>query len=484
MNYYSILGLPFDATQEEIRDAHLDAVRHYHPDINPDPAGQEEFLKIQQAYEVLSNPDSRKNYDRTLSQEDRKIPVELELTYSRSFLPRSKEPQLLYVLMSLRSVTTPTKEEMSIRHICLVIDCSTSMKGDRIQVVKANVLQFIGRLNPQDFVSIVTFSDRAKLLMPATNANSFRSFEKALQMLEIGGGTEIYQGLSLGFDELQNSFQTNVVKQLILLTDGHTYGDEEKCIQLAYQAAEEEIVISALGIGHEWNDQFLDQVTSLSGGNVIFVSSTKDLEKCLTQKNESSKKIFGKGVKFEFLTDADVKLRYAFRIYPEITPLPINSPISFGNLQYQGNFTVLFEFLVDNTVNLEKEFKLASGQIKLMQPDGELRNIFVTLKRPVFERGVVDFDPPPTAIFNVISHLTLYRMQELVQKELEDGKVDKAKRVLKNLVTGLLSSGNAELAHIAMQETRNITENFKFSRDGEKRIKYGTRALLLPSGRE
>lgn len=85
MNYYSILGLPFDATQEEIRDAHLDAVRHYHPDINPDPAGQEEFLKIQQAYEVLSNPDSRKNYDRTLSQEDRKIPVELELTYSRSF---------------------------------------------------------------------------------------------------------------------------------------------------------------------------------------------------------------------------------------------------------------------------------------------------------------------------------------------------------------------------------------------------------------
>ena len=125
----------------------------------------------------------------------------MELTYSRSFLPRSKEPQLLYVLMSLRSVTTPTKEEMSIRHICLVIDCSTSMKGDRIQVVKANVLQFIGRLNPQDFVSIVTFSDRAKLLMPATNANSFRSFEKALQMLEIGGGTEIYQGLSLGFDE-------------------------------------------------------------------------------------------------------------------------------------------------------------------------------------------------------------------------------------------------------------------------------------------
>ena len=75
-------------------------------------------------------------------------------------------------------------------------------------------------------------------------------------------------------------------------------------------------------------------------------------------------------------------------------------------------------------------------------------------------------------------------MQELFQKELEDGKVDKAKRVLKNLVTGLLSSGNAELAHIAMQETRNITENFKFSRDGEKRIKYGTRALLLPSGRE
>jgi curved DNA-binding protein CbpA len=64
---YKLLGLSRDASQEEIRKAHRKLVRKYHPDANPeDPRAEGRFKKIQQAYEVLSNSQNRREYDRQL----------------------------------------------------------------------------------------------------------------------------------------------------------------------------------------------------------------------------------------------------------------------------------------------------------------------------------------------------------------------------------------------------------------------------------
>jgi molecular chaperone DnaJ len=61
---YKLLGLPTGASQDDIRKAHRKLVREYHPDANPqDPQAEERFKEVQQAYEVLSNPRKRREYD-------------------------------------------------------------------------------------------------------------------------------------------------------------------------------------------------------------------------------------------------------------------------------------------------------------------------------------------------------------------------------------------------------------------------------------
>ena len=66
-NLYKRLGLPKEASQEEIRQAHRKLVRKYHPDINSeDPQAEERFKEVQQAYEVLSDPQKRREYDQRL----------------------------------------------------------------------------------------------------------------------------------------------------------------------------------------------------------------------------------------------------------------------------------------------------------------------------------------------------------------------------------------------------------------------------------
>ena len=63
-NLYSVLGLSRGASHDDIRGAYRKLVREHHPDTNPgDPLAEERFKEIQQAYEVLSNPEKRREYD-------------------------------------------------------------------------------------------------------------------------------------------------------------------------------------------------------------------------------------------------------------------------------------------------------------------------------------------------------------------------------------------------------------------------------------
>ncbi len=481
-NFYARLGIPFDATRDEVRNAYHDAARRLHPDANPTPGAVEQFLRIQEAYETLSEAQKRKDYDSSLPSIDTSLGLSMETVYSRREVILSPDPQLLYVMMEV--IPIPTNQEVTIPlNLCIVIDRSTSMQGERMDIVKTTAKNLVRQLRPVDYLSIVAYSDRAEVIVPATRiSNGTERIESQISLLQTGGGTEIFRGLEAGFEEITRFIRPNFVNHMILITDGHTYGDEAECLSLAQKAHEAGITISGLGIGHEWNDKFLDNLTSKTGGNSTYVADPRDIKRFIELKFKGLNQIFAENTTLSLRLSPAVEIHYAFRLSPEPAKLPMTMPLNLGNIQNDAGLTIVFELFVKK-VPAQSSMILMDGTLRYEIPSRVIPTIRtpISISRPVAKADIPQ-KPPPQKIVQAMSRLTLYRMQEQAKQDLEAGNIEQATRRLRFLATHLLAQGESSLATTVLGEAGRIERNSSLSDEGEKRIKYGTRALLLPPG--
>jgi Ca-activated chloride channel homolog len=479
-DYYELLGIDKDASVDVIKRAYHDRARKYHPDINPSDAANEMFLEVQEAFEVLSDPKRRAEYDEKLSKEDFGVPlVRYKVLCSKKELSRLKEDQLVYALLELECLKQIEEINEPQAHVCLVVDQSTSMKGKRIDMVKANISRLLKNLSGRDLISIIVFSDDAQILLPPTPITNVDLIDSKISMISPSGGTEIRKGLQAGIDLLWQGKSKGSACHLVLLTDGHTYGDEEQCYTLAKKAAKRGITISALGIGSEWNDHFLDKLTSITGGTSSFVNSKEDLKDHLEKIFDSLDIVYAKNLSMFMQNDPRFELKSLYRLEPSIIEFSnLDAQIVIGDLLFKKKSIFLMEFLVHPLINKDKNVELLSGPVKMELPveDGKKARVFPEFSLPVID-GKSE-DKPPIEIIRALSNLNFYIMQGRTREDVQIGKYVNATRRLNYLATRLISAGELQLAERVLTESDSIQRTHHFTLTGEKDLKYGTKKLL------
>lgn len=484
-SYYDILGVLKKASIEEIKRAYRDKARQYHPDVNPEKTSSDQFLEIKTAYEVLINQELRSEYDLKLedSEKDYSVPlVRYRFLPSRTIIPRLDEDQLIYALLEIECLKQFEEIRETQTHICLVIDQSTSMKGQRIDMVKANVNRLLRKLDDRDLLSIVTFSDFAQVILPPTHISNIDLIEAKINQINVSGATELKKGLQIGIDLLWQGRNDTFSKHLILLTDGHTYGDEAECLFLAKKAAEEGIVISALGIGNAWNDPFLEALTSKTGGSTLFVSSKEDLFRYLDNLFKTLDIVYARKMTLTHENSAKVELKTLFQVDPSIVQYSnLDLDVSLGDLYYGKKAVFLMEFLVHPLIKNDKDVELFIGKIQMELAREETKKARLFPKLVLSVNNDVKKEQPPDEIVRTISRLTMFFMQERSREDVKIGNYSKATRRLNFLGTKLIAEGELLLAKKVFSESEAIQRTHQFSVDGEKELKYGTKMLLASS---
>ncbi len=478
---YATLGVGRDATAADVEAAYASWEARGEAG---EAIATDMWERLRYAREVLSNPQRRSLYD-SLVAETTAAGLDVRLTLSAERLALMDTPQVLYTLLTI-AAGQPDKPPRPL-NVGLIIDRSTSMRGERLEKVLAAVGLLLDKLGADDALSLVSFSDRAEVVLPAAvlgaaaqharreTAAAWSDPRRSLRAIVASGGTEIFQGLSAGLEQVSALAGDDRISHLILLTDGHTYGDAADCLRLAERAAARGIGLTAFGLGADWNDSFLDALVAPSGGQSRFIETPADVLPHLESRLQGLGAVHARNVTLRGTWPGQLTLRGGFKLAPFPQPLPLDAdPVPLGDLEGRGPLVVLLEFLVA-PLPVAARFRLPL-EVRYRAPGGGEEAI-ARGAQLVALSGATD-QTPPAALIEAARRLNLYRMQEKAWEEAQSGKLDTAAARMRQLTARYLETGDLRLAKQAQLEAQRLSHLGTMSLEGRKVLKYGTRSLL------
>ncbi|MGH1349948.1 MAG: vWA domain-containing protein [Methyloligellaceae bacterium] len=190
------------------------------------------------------------------------------------------QKQKAYIRIHLEGEKPATTEDRPPVNITIVIDKSGSMGGAKMERAKDAAIMAVGRLSPEDIVSVVTYDTQVKVIVPATKVGDSDYISERIEKIRPGGSTALYAGTQTGIREVSKFLDKNKVNRVILISDGLANVGPSKpdvVAELGRKAAKDGIAITTIGLGLGYNEDLMAKLAFNSDGNHAFVKNADDL---------------------------------------------------------------------------------------------------------------------------------------------------------------------------------------------------------------
>ena len=199
-------------------------------------------------------------------------------------------------------------------NMAIAVDISGSMGGEPIEAVRSGLLAMAEKLNSKDRITLVTYSTDAQVVFVSDNeTDPDRSqLEGFISNLQVGGGTNIYEGLRLALTEVEASKSDTLQNRVILLSDGMAnegLTNEERIINLGASYAEQGVGITTIGVGKDFDIELMRRLSESGSGNFYFVEDLYSVEEIFVVEADTFLVPVAEDVNIEF----DVAKGYRFR---------------------------------------------------------------------------------------------------------------------------------------------------------------------------
>jgi len=411
--------------------------------------------------------------------------IQLTSVSNRTAAPVLDSPQLIYVLTELR----PGPGVVSVRlplNLTLLLDRSGSMAGPKLHNLKEAVKKIVDQLNPEDVISIVTFETRTQLIAPSQLVADKESLKKIIDAIDDGGGTNMAAALREGIKQVKQRIGPDRTSRLVLLTDGEATDKEEDSYLEAEKAGEIGLPIIGLGLGKDWNEDFLCGIADRSLGASGFREGYTDF----IQQPEDAANIFQDVFNSMQVVaqDATINIRMvqgleAIRVW-QVSPM----------IHEIGWRTIQGRSVVVNAGEMDQSG--ASFLVEMMlppRPEGEVRIAQTDVSYSIPTQGmvrdavdlIVKFSNDPDEynilddrVMDIVDRVQAFKLQTQALSDAEQGQVSQATQKLRQAVTLLLSQGEAVLAEQMQQEVQQLEESGEISSKGKKTIKLTSRKTV------
>lgn len=222
----------------------------------------------------------------------------------------------LFVHLGMNSNIRADEFRRSRLQLAVVVDKSGSMQGSNMEAVKQALRSLVRRLTPEDELALVEFNNHARLLLPPARLTDTAAIMAAIDAMEADGGTNIEAGLSMGFELLAGLEQRpGVSRRLMLFTDampndGRT--DSASFRQLTGRYANQNIGLTAFGVGIQFGQELVYHISQLRGGNSFYLESPEKIARVFDQEFDYLVTPLVYDLKVRIATPAGLKLKAVY----------------------------------------------------------------------------------------------------------------------------------------------------------------------------
>lgn len=198
-------------------------------------------------------------------------------------------------------------------NIALVVDKSGSMEGDnRIGTLKKALLNYIGKLRPTDIVSLIAFDEESTVLVSARPIGDGKYFRDMIEDIEASGGTNIYNGMVDGYEQVLKNFISKGTNRVVLLTDGYGTTPIDEIVSKSKEYNLKGIELSAVGVGDGYNQSLLTLLATCGGGLMQFAGTAAEINRIFERELSSVLSPCAKDVHVEIIYNEQIVFKQLY----------------------------------------------------------------------------------------------------------------------------------------------------------------------------
>jgi Mg-chelatase subunit ChlD len=246
-------------------------------------------------------------------------------------------PSQREAVLQIGFTTADLNERTDLRplNLALVIDRSGSMADDnKMSRVKESLHTMLGKLRPDDIVSVVAFDSEAQVLYPAARIGDGYALRRAIDCIQPDGSTNLHAGLMLGYAEARKNFRRDATNRVILLTDGIANVGVTDPARIAADSSEcsgSGIDLSTIGVGLDLNNDLLRTLAKSGHGLYHFISDYQDINKVFVEEVQSLVSSVAKRVEVKIEYDPRLQLEHVYGYNPRFERGAITIPLDNMN---------------------------------------------------------------------------------------------------------------------------------------------------------
>ncbi|PRQ06599.1 vWA domain-containing protein [Enhygromyxa salina] len=190
------------------------------------------------------------------------------------------------VLVGMNTPIDPEQLERPPLNVAIAVDTSSSMKGAPIERVREGLLRMRNELQPQDRVSLITFSDGATVLVEYVTADS-EALTTAIAGLAPDAATNLYAGLREAFETLDAHALEGWQNRALLVSDGRANAgitSADKLEGLASAWATQGYGLTTIGLGDAFDVELMRSLAELGSGSFYYVEDYAAVEEVFAEE--------------------------------------------------------------------------------------------------------------------------------------------------------------------------------------------------------